>query len=177
MERRGYALLSALTLITLLHGYSRRSASVSPFQPLLVGHAFPATLTRLDGAATIAAPDCRVAFVVDPECGQCKRLAAWYRDSNASSTASWLSVGNQEDTRDFARMYDIASNRVFMIGAPTERSRPLATLGLVGVPTALILERGRVAKIQTGLSHEGPPFPDFVCSGEAPAPFADLKQR
>lgn len=144
---RGRSLMIGLALLAGFQGVwlvvrGERGGSLSP---LTYGASFEPELTRLDGSGQIELIDtCWVAFVLDPDCGACRRLAE--RIGSETRVAErgmllWVSAADVDETRAFADSFRIPYTQVGVVERPASllTRDVLVALGVPATPTRLIL--------------------------------------
>lgn len=111
-------------------------------RPLLPGDTLEVTLTTYAGNGVKNLPPCWTAYVIDPDCGACNRLAADLgADANALRRTYWLFVGRERRMRDFVKDYEIDRSRVLRVDVDGEAYEVLDHLRIRGTPTQLVLDR------------------------------------
>ena len=157
--------LGILVLLTAANFAWNGGPRQDSFRPLLEGETFRAELVTLVDRTAYVPAACEVALVIHPDCGQCRRMAAWHVSNGYADGPLWISLAPATRTEEYVARYDIPRSRVLLAN---DGDRELPGLGIAGVPTGILLRDGRVSELATGIPLEGPPFPQLTCSPAVP---------
>lgn len=154
----------ALGILVLVTGWNAsRSVMPTRFDRLLPGHAISLDLEDMTNRTRPALRSCQLLFVVHPDCGACRRLAKDSQRLGHPVDAAWISVAGPELTESFADEFAIPQASMHRVGGSSRKA--LQTLGLVGVPTTILLSDGIVDSIQVGVPLDGSvPFSEACAS-------------
>lgn len=159
-----YLVLAVMAMATVVNFLLHRGGDRSQFKPLTQGDSIRVTLTGVEGGGVPPTTECRVAYVIHPSCGACRRLGAWYETAQIESEPIWISVADRALTTEYMSTHGIPSSHMYVIGDGGSETA-LRDLGILGVPTRIVFREGKVQRLTTGVRNGDAPFPDPACVG------------
>lgn len=135
----------SLLAISFVSGCYGDGASSS--LPLLPGDTFEADLATYSGVAVTETPTCWTAYVTDPDCPACNRLASLFASAvNDQSRVYWLFVGQESRMREFTESHAISPGRTLRVDIDAPAREVLDAIGIRGTPVQLVLDQDLVVR-------------------------------
>lgn len=134
--------------------------------PLLPGDTLTVAINEA-GGAPFEAPVCWSAFLMDPDCGGCRMLAARLAaPSGRTPAAYWLFVGDVEKMRRFVTEHDLPRDRILRVALDGPAHRVLDDLRVRGTPTQFVFtDRGAISHMSLSPRLYDPRELAEACSG------------